>query len=363
MTAIAWDGLQAVLKAQAVAVHPQEKAEAGALPAGLAESVEAREVAEPKGTAKSLPAAAIKPPKAVMLKWGATVAASFEDHYARYEATIAKVAKVYAEGGFKMMVLKGWGLSLNYPIPDHRPCGDVDIWLFGEWKAADKYLSGRGVKVDSTHHHHTVFHLGGVMFENHYDFLNVHAHRSNRVIEKRLQELARQGYETAEVGGETVYLPSPDFNALFLLRHAASHFAATQITLRHLLDWGTFVAKRGSDVDWDSLYVFCRQMNMHKFLECIDEICVSKLGFPREVFPVFGCDKALSERVFEDILEHGACCPDGSPSIEGFIPRTLYRFRRWRGNTWKHRIVYKEGLFSTFFVQVWSHLLKPSSLK
>lgn len=36
-----------------------------------------------------------------------------------------------------MMVLKGYGLSLNYLKPSHRPCGDIDIWLFGKQKEAD----------------------------------------------------------------------------------------------------------------------------------------------------------------------------------------------------------------------------------
>ena len=55
-----------------------------------------------------------------------------EQRYQQYEKNIRKLGAFYLEHGIKMMVLKGYGLSLNYPIPSHRPCGDIDIYLFEE---------------------------------------------------------------------------------------------------------------------------------------------------------------------------------------------------------------------------------------
>ena len=87
-----------------------------------------------------------------------------------------------------MMVLKGYGLSLNYPIPSHRPCGDVDIWNFGEYRRADKVLHDKlGITVDNSHHHHTTFTFQDQFFENHYDFINVHSHPSSKVVEAKLK--------------------------------------------------------------------------------------------------------------------------------------------------------------------------------
>lgn len=91
------------------------------------------------------------------------------------------------------MLLKGYGVSLDYPIPAHRPCGDIDIWLFGQQEHADALLHReKGTAINLEKHHHTVFSLDGITVENHYDFLNVHAHASNREIEKKLQELAAE---------------------------------------------------------------------------------------------------------------------------------------------------------------------------
>ena len=106
--------------------------------------------------------------KQVKKQWIGMVIQSYEWKYPTYRATIGHLASLYAKHGIKMMILKGYGLSLNYPIPSHRPCGDVDIWNYGEYKRADKALNGDlGIEIDNSHHHHTVFHFEGQMFENH----------------------------------------------------------------------------------------------------------------------------------------------------------------------------------------------------
>ena len=315
-----------------------------------------------------------QPAKALRIQW-ALATEQVERKYARQKAVIAKLAQFFAGYGIKMMILKGYGLSLNYPVPNHRPCSDIDIWLFEEQKTADGTIKRYSVQqkadnllrehfnidVDEDKHHHTVFYVDGVMVENHYDFLNIHAHRSNRVIEARLQALTQQDMEKIEVNGNAVYLPSPDFHALFMLRHSASHFAAERIVIRHLLDWRYFVEKYTTKIDWEELHKIAEQMNMHCFLNCMNAICIDKLGLPSNVVPEFERDKVLEDRVWNEIL-HPEFAQE-KPKHAGYLKSWSYMFRRWWANRWKHRIVYNEGLASTFIVQVWSHLLKPKSLK
>ena len=315
-----------------------------------------------------------QPAKAQKSKW-ALATEQVERKYARQKVVIAKLARFFAEHDIKMMILKGYGLSLNYPLPNHRPCSEIDIWLFEEQKTADGTIKRYSVQqkadnllrehfnieVDEDKHHHTVFYVDGVMVENHYDFLNIHAHRSNRVIETRLQALAQQEMEVIDVEENVVYLPSPDFHALFMLRHSASHFAAERIVIRHLLDWRYFVEKYAKKIDWAGLNAIAEQMNMHRFLNCMNAICVDKLGLPSESVPVFERDKMLEERVWNEILQPEFA--EEKPKNAGYIKSWSYMFRRWWANRWKHRIVYNEGLASTFIVQVWSHLLKPKTLK
>lgn len=86
------------------------------------------------------------------------------------------------------MVLKGYACSLDWPKPEHRPCGDIDIWLFGKQKESDSLLDKElGINIDSSEHHHTVFYWRGFMMENHYDFIEVHHHSSSPILEKILK--------------------------------------------------------------------------------------------------------------------------------------------------------------------------------
>lgn len=312
--------------------------------------------------------------RSLKIRWAINVE-HIEQKYAKQKAAIVAMAHFFASHGIRMMILKGYGLSLNYPIPEHRPCGDIDIWLFGvetdpagkshivnvQTKADDLLRNELKIKIDEDEHHHTVFYFDGVMVENHYDFLNIHAHASNRVIEKRLQSLVREGMASVVVDGETVYLPSADFNALFLLRHTAAHFAAENIGLRHLLDWKYFVERNSASVDWVSLETFAKELNMHKFLHCLNGICIDYLGMSDGLLPSFERDVNLEKRVLAEIF-----APEFSetrPQNVGILRSLSYKFRRWWANRWKHRIVYSEGLVSTFFVQLRSHLMKPKSLK
>lgn len=290
-------------------------------------------------------------------QWLFTVFQSFEQRYPVYRATIGHLASVFARHGIRMMVLKGYGLSLNYPVPMHRPCGDVDFWVFGEYERADSALESElGIRIDRFRHHHTTFHFEGEYFENHYDFVNVHAHPSSKVVEARLKELATMGEEAVDIDGQAICLPSPNFNALFLLRHTAGHFAAIRMHLRHILDWGTFVQKYHSRIDWAGLEAFVESVGMTAFYRVLNGICVDYLGFPVEAFPT-GRD-AAEERVMADVL-----CPEFSaPCPSSLLSQWLWRYRRWRRGAWKQKLVYPESMFRTFFVQLKSHLMKPAGL-
>lgn len=71
-----------------------------------------------------------RPDKALELKWAYNVRI-IEQRYARQQRAAQHLAKILAEENISTMILKGLSLSRLYPIPQHRPCGDIDIWLYG----------------------------------------------------------------------------------------------------------------------------------------------------------------------------------------------------------------------------------------
>ena len=299
------------------------------------------------------------PPQEILLQWIGEMLQGFEYRYEQYCKAISELAGFYNVHGYKMMVLKGYACSLDWPKPSHRPCGDIDIWLFGNRKETDAALAReKGIKIDNSHHHHTVFYWGDFMVENHYDFVNVHAHKSSAELEIVFKELGADDSHSVEVLGETIYLPSPNLHALFLIRHMVSHFAAAKITLRQVLDWAFFVEKHTDEVDWKWLDGMIVKFHMKEFVSCINAICVEDLGFSVDIFPEVQSVPELKERVLADILEPEYTAAEP----RGFLPRVIYKYKRWQGNAWKQEMCYGESRSSAFWSGIWAKILKPSSI-
>lgn len=327
------------------------------------------------------------------LEWIGEVLQEYEQRYEQYKQVIADLAGWHHAHGFKMMVLKGYACSLDWPKPEHRPCGDIDIWQFGKQKEADAALlslnenqneneNHNKIEIDESHHHHTVFEWNGFTVENHYDFLNVHHHKSNVELEAILKDLGKDDTHSVMLNGEKVYLPSPNLHALFLLRHSMSNFASTGMRLRQLLDWGFFVKRHGEEVDWPWLVDVLDRFGMKRLFLLFNAICVDDLGFDAEMFPTIPLTSSTSDATQDSSSELGSpsLLPQLLPALKdrvlndiispefsekengGFVRRAVFKYRRWRANAWKHELCFKESLWSAFWSGVKSHLLKPSSI-
>lgn len=283
-----------------------------------------------------------------------------EQNYERHVRVMSELAGFYKSHGIKMLIAKGYGLSLNYPVPNHRPLGDIDIWLFGEQKNGDSaFEKEMGIKIDYGHHHHTIFKYKGVTIENYSDFLCVPGHRKNADYERLLKRLAYEESIKSQLNGEDIYFPSANFNALFILKHSATHFASTEMNVRQLLDWGILVYKHGKEIDWDMVKNVAREYNLYRFMNCQNALCVDYLGFPSDAFPDFEREASLEVRVLNDILS-----PEFNENIpNGFIKGLAFKYKRWKANSWKHKITFPESLAETLLTQILAHLSKPESLK
>ena len=117
-----------------------------------------------------------RPPKPLLMRWIGGVV-NLENSYKSYRSVLIHLADLYGAEDIKTLLLKGYGLSLFWPRPEHRPCGDIDCYNFGKHKLADDLIRAKyGIQIDSSHHKHSVFTFEGVMVENHYEFLNSIAH-------------------------------------------------------------------------------------------------------------------------------------------------------------------------------------------
>ena len=294
---------------------------------------------------------AAAPPREVRLAWACHVQ-RLENRWLMQRTAVGRLAALSREEGLPMLLLKGYGLSLLYPEPALRPCGDVDVWFFGRRREADRCLAARfGAPVRAFDGHHTTFRVGSVTVENHGALFDPRTHASNARLEPLFERLAASDRATVDVGGESVSLPPPQFEALYLLRHAAVHFAGAGFGLRHLADWRQFIACRGGQVDWSLLAEQSGILKMGAFLDCLDALCVDHLGLDAAAVPRPARDEELEGRVLEEILQR----PDVS------LPPLPGRLLRWWRSRWKHRLAYDEPLLSAFLRSAWAHAVVRSA--
>lgn len=300
-----------------------------------------------------------RPQQSVLMNWIGKILQNYENRFSQYRTTIAELAGWYKDHDVKMMVLKGYACGLNWTKPEHRPYGDIDIWLFGKQQYADDcLLQDKGIRVDKGEHHHTVFYWGDFMVENHYDFLNIHQSSSNVKMEQIFKELGQDDGYSVEIKGERVYLPSPNLHALFLLKHSMSHFASEGTTMRQLLDWAFFVERYSKEIDWEWLENVLEEYGMKRLYDIYNAICIGDLGFDVNIFHSTQFDPFLKKRVLNDILS-----PEFSVDVPKLLlSRIIFKFRRWHGNAWKRELCYNESTLSSLWCGIKHHLLKPSTI-
>ena len=215
---------------------------------------------------------------AVLTPWFEDVKNS-EESYAYYLTVLSTLCQIFSANGLKPMILKGYGLSRDYPIPSHRGAGDIDFYLLGEndkpaGKRGDELLQGQYAalfhKMEHQNSYHTQYSFKGIILENHYSIIGeFHDKGKERLLEKHLEALITQGYTPApEVEG--AYLPSARFTALHLMRHSFAHCYFGGLNLRQLVDSYTFMRRvEGQEIlNRDIL----NRAGLAIFADCINDV-------------------------------------------------------------------------------------------
>lgn len=301
--------------------------------------------------------AELRPERKILLPW-IGCAMRLEQAYEGHQKRLGDFVEFYARNGIKVLLLKGYGCSLQWERPEHRPTGDVDIYLFGRQDEADALVEKElGIGVHREYHKHSTFDYRGVEVENHSKFIDDVSHRSNIRFERILMEQLSKD-ECLKCPIDNVLLPSPTFNALFLLRHTGEHFASNEILLRHVLDVGTLFRKYHNVMDWSTVFDVYMETRMQDFFDGIATICVEFFGMDRKCFASadgrysYRHDKELALRILADIFtekEHLPMSTVGIDTVGKKLRYAISKSLRWWRNRWKYRLVYDENLFQSFW--------------
>lgn len=295
---------------------------------------------------------------------------NMEKQYANYERVVKDLSALASKYGLRLIVLKGYGLSLNYPVPEHRPTGDIDVYVLSSdecdydsnYKLLDSAIANNlGIKVDQCSSHHSRFYFEGFLVENHKTVIDPDRHKENIELNQLLAQEIRRGIRRVN----DVFLPSVRFNSIHLLSHMSRDFASTGTNIRKLLDWAIFVDtsyKQKDSIDWDFVFDVARNYGMLPFLNAINDICVRYAGFPCEMFPI-RIEKQneaefhkLSDRVFIDLIK--GTKTDILLSQHNILLYGSVKCVRFLKNLWKYNMVYNEIALKSLMRQSWIRIEK-----
>lgn len=267
--------------------------------------------------------AALQPPSSLKISWALAVE-KYEKEYERYCNMALELSEICERRGIRPVLLKGVGFSLCYPVPSHREGGDIDFYALSAedgscaGEAADALMEEIGVEVDREHSFkHSNFYYKGIPFENHKYLLDVALHPVARKMEPLLESLL-DARKVELLPERYIYVPSPEFNTIFIAYHAVQHCEAG-IALHHLFDWACLLKKYGLHIPAEVTdRYFIKGLNALTLL--CNELLGTEVSVKRE--------EKLAQQLIEEILHpHGSVKCSANVS---FLQRIFFKLQQYK---------------------------------
>lgn len=270
-----------------------------------------------------------------------------ENNYMLHKTVLRELSQILAKSQLPFMVMKGLSCGKYYPRPNHRQCGDIDIFPGDAFEESNKALEKAGVHVEPHYYRHTVSIIRGVTIENHRVLCDLRGpKRQTHDFETLLKALAKKSIEDGDLYGAEfplAHFPTADFNAHFLPWHVSAHFEFERVTLRHLLDWALFLYHEGDKINV-SLFRESKKKFTYgfgPFADILTYLSIRYLNMPVDSLPIEivedanSVNKELADKVLERMFEATEPASDSNVWRERW---KLFKYV-WKDG-WKYRGLY-----------------------
>lgn len=219
------------------------------------------------------------------------------------------VLSLLDDADIPVVVIKGAAAAMNYPAPQCRSMGDIDIIVPTEkFELAYNKLSAAGYepeqKIEEYNRHVGFKGKRGVEIELHHHFS---ARGYNKPYGELLDQYIYNGIRHREktvVCGYPVYiLPSLE-NGLVLLAHINQHLK-NGIGLRHIIDWVCYVERCLDDERWNEFSAAADRIGMKTLAIATTAMCKKYLGLENITWCDSMKDDPICDELMEYILNHG----------------------------------------------------------
>ena len=284
---------------------------------------------------------------------------------ARLDAAAAEISDRLKEKGIRSVLLKGQGIAALYRKPEHRQCGDIDLYV-GEANyqhAADIIRSWKEVHdemPESTKH---------IAFG--FDDMELELHRNTLDIHDLKLEMRYRAWETAEMakdecivtlpGAGPVTVPPAQFNIFYVFYHAFNHFMTLGLGLRQLCDLAILLHTYHDRIDVRELESRLKEYKLDKEWRLFTGLLTDALGLPEGEAPLYDRSQVpLSGKLLDTIFNdgnfgHHKDLPDFSAAPK-YIRKTGNLFNRHISMA--RRLKYSIRQAAVYYISMWRNGLK-----
>lgn len=291
--------------------------------------------------------------KVFFLKWvGATLVV--EDKNQSQKLVLNEMSKKWSDNGIQVMVFKGQANGLMYPNPNHRNPGDIDCYLFGQYKKGNEVARNAGAIVDEGWYKHSEVFYKDELFENHLYFVTTRSGKKYMALNKELEnELCVDKTLFGRLDSMTL-VPPIQWMAMFLAYHSCAHFLVEGLRLKQVIDWTMFLDTHQNEVDWDAFYLFCERYHLRRFAIALTAISKDYFGVKitnnKIEFKSPFANEIMNSIIYDDDYIYNK--EEGGWKEKQHIIRNLFKYR------WKYEDIYQESVWKQLWLYASGYLFR-----
>ena len=189
-----------------------------------------------------------------------------------------------------VVLVKGQSLAQDYPDPERRQPGDIDLLLLPSSYAPAKDIllpKATHVSKEDPETLHQGMHFYSVEVELHGSISTL----MSRKLDRQLAALLKEQFDgrtlpTVTIGGAEIPVPEANFNALYIFVHFLQHYWSGGVGLRQFVDWTTFVSVHKRDIHPVILEQKLEELGLLNLWKVFTGFAQEYLGCPAEKLPL-----------------------------------------------------------------------------
>ena len=240
-----------------------------------------------------------------------------------------------ALAGIPVVLVKGQALAQDYPDPERRQPGDIDLLLLpSSYEAAKEILLPKATTVldEEKEIWHQGMRFRSVEVEIHGSISTLMSRKLDRKLAALLEEqFDGRPFPAVSIGGAEIPVPDADFNAVYIFVHFLQHYWSGGVGLRQLVDWMTFVSVHKRDIHPVVLEVRLKDLGLLRLWKVFTGFAQEYLGCPVEKLPLAAApDSRKNARIWRYIRRCGNFGKnvDRSRGEESYLVRKVHSL--WR---------------------------------